>query len=106
MYVFYGSINCQLAEKTGFSAEDADNICRALVTLFENDSSSARSEGSMEVCKVFWWKHNSKRGQYSSVKVHQTLHVQPKMDTPKSIADYEITGNRLEEFEPEILEGM
>jgi CRISPR-associated protein Csd2 len=27
----------------------------------------------MEVLKVFWWQHNSKGGQYSSAKVHQTL---------------------------------
>jgi len=105
MYVFYGSINCQLAEKTGFSAEDAESIRGALTTIFENDSSSARPEGSMEVCKVFWWKHNSKSGQYSSAKVHRTLHVQPKTNTPKSIEDYEITVDRLEGLAPEIFEG-
>ncbi len=58
MYVTYGSINHQLAEKTGFSDEDAEVIRQILVTLFENDASSARPEGSMEVCKVIWWKHN------------------------------------------------
>ncbi|WP_292727184.1 type I-C CRISPR-associated protein Cas7/Csd2 [Methanoculleus sp.] len=105
MYVFYGSINCQLAEKTGFSTEDAESIRKALVTLFENDSSSARPEGSMEVCKVFWWKHNSRSGQYSSAKVHRTLHVLPKTDVPKSIEDYEITVDMLEGLEPEIFEG-
>jgi len=105
MYVFYGSINCQLAEKTSFSTKDAESIRKALATLFENDSSSARPEGSMEVCKVFWWKHNSRSGQYSSAKVHRTLHVRPKTDTPKSIEDYEITVDRLEGLEPEILEG-
>lgn len=105
VYVFYGSINCQLAEKTGFSMEDAENIRKALTTLFENDSSSARPEGSMEVCKVFWWKHNSKSGQYSSAKVHRTLHVRPKTDAPKSIEDYEIIVDELEGLEPEIFEG-
>ena len=105
VYVFYGSINCQLAEKTGFSEVDAESIREALITLFENDSSSARPEGSMEVCKVFWWKHNSKGGQYSSAKVHRTLHVLPKMDTPKSIEDYEITVDRLEGLEPEVFGG-
>jgi CRISPR-associated protein Csd2 len=106
MYVFYGSINCQLAEKTGFSMEDAESIQKSLITLFENDSSSARPEGSMEVCKVFWWKHNSKSGQYSSAKVHRTLHVQSKTDTPKSVEDYEITVDPLEGLKPEIFEGM
>lgn len=60
----------------------------------------------MEVCKVFWWKHNSKSGQYSSAKVHRTLHVRPKTDVPKSIEDYEITVDGLEDLEPEILEGI
>jgi CRISPR-associated protein Csd2 len=72
-YVFYGSINTQLAEKTGFSPEDAEKIKQALITLFENDCSSARPDGSIEVQKVYWWKHNSKIGQYSSAKVHRTL---------------------------------
>lgn len=106
MYVFYGSINCQLAEKTGFSMEDAETIQKSLITLFENDSSSARPDGSMEVCKVIWWKHNSKSGQYSSAKVHRTLHVQPKTDTPKSVEDYEITVDPLEGLKPKIYEGM
>ncbi|MDD2472423.1 MULTISPECIES: type I-C CRISPR-associated protein Cas7/Csd2 [unclassified Methanoculleus] len=105
VYVFYGSINCQLAEKTGFSPEDAEIIRKSLTTLFENDCSSARPEGSMEVCKVFWWKHNSRSGQYSSAKVHRTLHVRPKTDTPKSSEDYEITVDPLEGLEPEIYEG-
>ena len=52
MYVPYGSINHQLAEKTGFSDEDAEVIRQILVTLFENDASSARPEGSMEVCNT------------------------------------------------------
>ncbi|MEC2639789.1 type I-C CRISPR-associated protein Cas7/Csd2, partial [Bacillus thuringiensis] len=46
VYVFYGSINTQLAEKTGFTNEDAEKIKNALVTLFENDASAARPEGS------------------------------------------------------------
>ena len=75
VYVFYGSINTQLAEKTGFTVEDAEKIKQALVTLFENDASSARPEGSMEVHKVYWWEHSSKLGQYSSAKVHRSLHI-------------------------------
>lgn len=76
-YVFFGSMNPQLAEKTGFSDEDAEAIKQVLPKLFENDASSARPEGSMEVLKVIWWQHNCKAGQYSSAKVHRTLNVQP-----------------------------
>jgi len=75
IYVFFGSMNPQLAEKTGFSDTDAEAIKGVLPRLFENDASSARPEGSMEVLQVIWWKHNCKSGQYSSAKVHRTLTV-------------------------------
>jgi len=77
IYVFFGSMNPQLAEKTGFSDKDAQAIKEVLPKLFENDASSARPEGSMEVLKVIWWQHNNKAGQYSSAKVHRTLKVSP-----------------------------
>ena len=105
MYVTYGSINAQLAEKTGFSDEDAEAIKQALISLFENDCSSARPEGSMEVYKVIWWKHNCKGGQYSSAKVHRSLKVEAKNDNPKSIDDYDVTVTPLEGLEAEIYEG-
>lgn len=77
VYVFYGSMNPQLAERTGFSDADAEAIKQILPKLFENDESSARPAGSMEVLKVIWWRHNCKSGQYSSAKVHPTLAVNP-----------------------------
>ena len=40
LYVIKGSINHQLAEKTGFTDEDAEKIKDALKTLFENDCSA------------------------------------------------------------------
>lgn len=76
-YVFYGSMSPQLAERTGFSDEDAKVIKSILPQLFENDASSARPEGSMAVKKVIWWQHNCKSGQYSSARVHRTLNVNP-----------------------------
>ncbi len=75
VYVFFGSMNPQLAERTTFSDADADAIKQVLPKLFENDESSARPAGSMEVLKVIWWKHNCKSGQYSSAKVHRSLTV-------------------------------
>lgn len=75
IYVTYGSINVQLAEKTGFSDADAEVLKEAMRTLFVNDVSSARPDGSMEVLKLIWWRHNCKIGQYSSARVHRSLHV-------------------------------
>jgi len=114
VYVFYGSINCQLAEKTGFAEEDAEYIHKALITLFENDCSSARPDGSMEVCRVYWWKHNCKSGQYSSAKVHRTLHVKPKEGKripsgglPFRLDDYyDITVDSLDGLMPDVYNGI
>jgi len=75
IYVVYGAMTPQLAEKTGFSDSDAYTIKGVLPRLFEGDASSARPEGSMAVKKIIWWQHNSKAGQYSSAKVHACLHV-------------------------------
>jgi len=77
VYVTFGSMSTQLAERTGFSNEDAEIIKQILPRLFEGDASSARPDGSMSVEKVIWWQHNCKSGQYSSAKVHRTLHVNP-----------------------------
>lgn len=106
MYLIKGSINHQLAEKTGFSDEDADKIKEALRTLFLNDNSAARPDGSMEVVKVYWWKHNCPMGQYSSAKVHRLLEVSAKTETPKSIDDYEICLHSLPGLDVEEIEGI
>lgn len=105
LYVFYGSINTQLAEKTGFTNEDAEKIKQALVTLFENDLSSARPDGSMEVHQVYWWEHSSKLGQYSSAKVHRSLNVRSKTDEPRAFEDYAIEVNELDGLKADVLDG-
>jgi CRISPR-associated protein Csd2 len=96
-YVFYGSMNPQLAEKTQFSEEDANAIKEILPRLFENDESSARPAGSMEVIKIIWWRHNCKSGQHSSAKVHGSLTVSP--DGAYEIAD-------LSDLKPELIDGF
>ncbi|MEX8520093.1 MAG: type I-C CRISPR-associated protein Cas7/Csd2 [Leptothrix sp. (in: b-proteobacteria)] len=97
IYECYGSINPQLAERTGFSDDDAEIIKSILPKLFENDASSARPDGSMEVLKVIWWKHNCKSGQYSSAKVHRSLTVN---------ADGSISLSKLDNLEPEVIKGF
>lgn len=106
VYVFKGSINTQLAEKTGFTHKDAEKLKETLLTLFENDSSSARPDGSMEVHKVYWWEHNSKLGQHSSAKVHRSLKVESNTETPKSIDDYTIELTNLEGLKVDTLDGQ
>lgn len=97
VYVFYGGINPQLAERTGFTYEDAQKLKEALRTLFANDASSARPDGSMEVNKLFWWEHNCKLGQYSSAKVHRSVKIERIQDSDKpSIKDYSIKADDTE----------
>lgn len=102
VYVSYGSINCQLAEKTGFSDEDADKLLVALKSLFVNDESSARPAGSMKVEKVVWWKHNCKNGQYSSADVHESIEIQIDPNTNKPVVKIK---TQLEGLKPEIVDG-
>lgn len=97
IYAFYGAISPQLAELTGFTAEDAETLKSVLPKLFEGDASSARPEGSMEVLNVFWWKHACPSGQYSSAKVHHSLKV-------NNDGSYVLTP--LENLAPEIIPGF
>lgn len=107
LYVIKGSINVQLAEKTGFTDADAETLKQCLISLFENDASSARPDGSMEVCKLYWWKHNCKEGQYSSAKVHRLVKVALKngVDFGNGFEDYEINIDSLDGLALEIYEG-
>ncbi|MDO4605690.1 MAG: type I CRISPR-associated protein Cas7, partial [Helcococcus sp.] len=87
----------------------------ALRTLFVNDSSSARPDGSMQVKDIFWFKHSSKIGDVSSAKVFELLKYE-KIDAVESSTTYEdynihLDEERLDEFrqkglEVEIIEGM
>ena len=108
LYEIKGSINVQLAEKTGFTEEDAETIKECLRTLFVNDASSARPDGSMEVVKVYWWRHNCKDGQYSSAKVHRSLKVCLKegVEVPSSVEDYNILLEHLDQLAVEEYDGM
>lgn len=108
LYRVKGSINVQLAEKTGFTEADAELLKECLRTLFQNDASAARPEGSMEVVKLYWWEHNCKDGQYSTAQVHRSLHVELKDPdkAPTSVDDYTVTLAPLPGLEPEILDGV
>ncbi len=108
LYVIKGSISPQLAQMTGFTEEDAKILKECLRTLFVNDASAARPDGSMEVKNVYWWEHNCKEGQYSAAQVHGSVVpvVKNAVDMPKSFDDYDILYNKLEGLTPEIIQGI
>ncbi|RSJ56067.1 hypothetical protein D8811_06650 [Streptococcus gordonii] len=113
IYVIKGSINPNFAEKTGFSDEDAEVIKKALMSLFENDASSARPEGSMRVREVFWFTHSNKLGNVSSARVFDLFEFDKEKQDKDSYEDYAIHLNqeKLTEYETkglkvDILEGL
>ena len=106
LYQVKGSINVQLASKTGFSDEDAEIFKKCLLTVFTNDCSSARPDGSMVVEKLYWFTHDNSC-QYPAYKVHQACKVALKegIVDPVSVDDYnisldnsEIIGLKYEEY--------
>lgn len=104
LYVVKGSISPYLAEKTGFSEEDAKVLKEALKTMFVGDESAARPAGSMVVQRVYWWEHNSKLPEVNPKEVFDSVIIQPKADIPNSFSDYEIILETPEGcVEPEIL---
>lgn len=115
VYVIKGSINTFFAEKTGFTDSDAEDIKEALRTLFINDASSARPDGSMEIKTVYWFTHKSKTGDVSSAKIHSLLEYfhRDGVDTPLQFEDYNIGLNEMllkdyqeKGVELEIIEGI
>lgn len=113
VYLLKGSINPNFAEKTGFSTEDVEVIKQALVSLFENDASSARPEGSMRVREVFWFTHSNKLGNISSARVFDLFEFDKENQEKNTYEDYGIHLNqeKLAEYKNkglkvDILEGL
>ncbi len=115
VYKVKGSINTYFAEKTGFTEADAEVIKEALCSLFVNDASSARPEGSMEVKQLYWFTHPSKLGVASSAKIHDLAEIEVKDSNirPAKYEDYSVSLNKqklamLAEkgLQVEILEGL
>lgn len=107
LYTFAGSINPQLAQKTGFTDEDAEKIKSAIMMMFENDASSARPDGSMEMIQLYWWKHNGPNGQYSSARVHRSVKIEKKegVRDPEKVEDYQVRVETLDGLELEVIDG-
>lgn len=95
VYVVTGSVNVFYSEKTGFTEEDAAVLKEALRTLFVNDASSARPEGSMEIKDLYWFEHSSKVGDVSSGRVFELLEwdKEKNINSIRSYSDYNIRLN-------------
>ena len=96
VYVVNGSVNCYFAEKTGFDEEDLKVLKECIRTLFVNDVSSARPDGSMEVRDIYWFNHSSKVGDVSSGKIKDLL-IHDELDMNALKIRYEDYNFRLDE---------
>ncbi len=99
-YIVQGAVNSYFAEKTGFNENDLEEFKEALRTIFVNDASSARPDGSMEVKEIFWFEHSCKVGNVSSAKIKSLI----KWDKEKEHNCYEdyniqVDNEKLEEYE-------
>ena len=59
IYVMNGQINGFIGEKNGISDEDIEKVKQALLTLFENDESTARPAGTMFYDTFVWWEQET-----------------------------------------------
>lgn len=104
VYVVNGSVNCYLAEKTGFDEEDLKVLKECIRTLFVNDVSAARPDGSMEVKDIFWFNHSSKVGDISSGKIKDLL-LHDELSVGAMKPRYEDYNFRLDEEKLKACEG-
>ena len=91
LYRMDGTISKTLADKNGFTMEDAEKLKEALLQIFEYDFSSARPSGSMNVVGLYWWEHNLET-TISSNKVFDTLKIESTVApaSPTKTSDYNI----------------
>ena len=69
--------------------EDLELLKKSLLTLFENDASTARPEGSMRVKELFWFTHGNKLGNLPSWKIFDMLKWN-NLDEAKEYCQYDI----------------
>lgn len=100
LYVGTGSIYPSLAEKNGFTVDDAEKIKQAILNIFENDASASRPAGSMTLCELHWWTHDCKSGRYPQIKVFNSITIEQIEEYPfyKVIENYELDNVKHEVF--------
>lgn len=115
VYLVQGSVNSFYSERTGFDEKDLEILKEALRTLFINDVSSARPDGSMEIKEIYWFTHSNKLGNVSSAKIKQLVNYD-ELDINNTNPFYEdynfrLNDKKLKEYKDkgltlEIIEGI
>lgn len=91
LYRMEGFISAPLAEKCGFTEEDAALLWQALTEMFEHDHSAAR--GKMGTRKLYVFKHDKRLGNAPAQKLFDLVQCRRvDADTPpRSFADYAVS---------------
>lgn len=92
LYRVEGFVSAPLAEKTGFTEQDAQLLWEALCNMFENDHSAAR--GKMSTRKLIVFKHDSRMGNAPAHSLFDRVHC-ARVDSgsaapARAFADYAI----------------
>ena len=92
LYRAEGYVSANLARKTtGFSEEDLELLWTAILNMFENDRSAARSK--MAVRELIIFRHDSELGCAPAHKLFElvTAARKPDVTVPRCYGDYVIT---------------
>lgn len=89
LYRAEGFISAPLAEKTGFSEDDAELLWEALINMFEHDHSAAR--GKMSSRKLVVFRHEKRMGNAPAQALFDLVLCSRVTEGPaRSFADYRI----------------
>lgn len=104
LYLMKGSVSAGIAEKTGFSEQDCILLRNTIRSIFNNDGSSARPEGSMVLERLYWWNHHTFYGDYPSSTVFDTVRIRKRdgVTVPHSFSDYIVAEEHLPDLTPRI----
>lgn len=104
LYIMKGSICAGIAQKTGFSEQDSISFREALFSIFTNDASSARPDGSMKLERLYWWNHHSLHGDHPSAVLFDTIKIHKKngVYVPMRFSDYTITEDHIPGLTPRL----
>lgn len=107
-YLFFGGISPLIAQKTGFTFEDAEKLKAAILDMFREDASTARPEGSMYIPAFYWITHDSALGVCNPITIKKSIKINKRDDVviPRGWDDYiiddsalyDITGLTIEKF--------
>jgi CRISPR-associated protein Csd2 len=91
LYRAHGFISAPLANQTGFSEGDLEELWEALVNMFEHDHSAAR--GLMGTRKLFIFEHSSRMGDAPVQRLFDAITVKRKDESKpaRDFNDYVVT---------------